>query len=187
MKKKIFLSGFLIIAIIGLIYMVVINTVFNKNEEIINEYIPEVEISDSELRKTLVTLYFLDNEGKVKSESRLIDSKELLRNPYLTLVNMLIEGPKDSNLKISIPRDTKVIDAKLNKKCVTINLSREFIDNAGGDVFLKSNMIYTIVNTLTELNEVQTVKFLIDGEEVKGFEEDSINLTSEFARTEFKQ
>lgn len=186
MKKKIFIGVFLIIAIVGLIYMIVINTVFNKNEEIVNEYIPEVEISDSELRKTIVTLYFLDNEEKVKSESRLIDSKELLRNPYLTLISMLIEGPKDENLKASIPKNTKVIDAKLNKKCVTINLSKEFVDEADGDVFQKSNMIYTIVNTLTELNEVQSVKFLIDGEEVKGFEEDSINLTNEFARTEFE-
>ena len=67
MKKKILIGVFLIIAIIGLVYMIVVNTVFNKNEEIINEYVPEVEISDSELRKTIVTLYFLDNEGKVKS------------------------------------------------------------------------------------------------------------------------
>ena len=49
-----------------------------------------------------------------------------------------------------------------------------------GDVFQKCNMIYTIVNTLTELNEVQSVKFLIDGEEIPGFEEDSIKLTNEF-------
>ena len=55
-----------------------------------------------------------------------------------------------------------------------------------GDVQKKCNMIYTIVNTLTELNEVQTVKFLIDGEEKEGFEEDSIKLTNEFARTDFK-
>ena len=55
-----------------------------------------------------------------------------------------------------------------------------------GDVQKKCNMIYTIVNTLTELNEVQTVKFLIDGEEKEGFEEDSIKLTNEFARTNFK-
>ena len=47
-------------------------------------------------------------------------------------------------------------------------------------------MIYTIVDTLTELNEVQTVKFLIDGEEVSGFEEDSIQLTNEFARTDLE-
>ena len=182
MKKKIFLGIFLTLAIIGLIYMIVINTVFNKNEEIINEYIPEVEISDSELRKTLVTLYFVDNENNIKSETRLIDSKELLRNPYLVLVNMLIDGPKDKNLKSVISKDTKVIDANINKNCVTINLSKEFVDNADSDVNQKSKMINTIVNTLTELNEVQTVKFLIDGEETEGFQEDSIKLTSEFAR-----
>ena len=184
MKKKVFIGIFLTLAIIGLVYMIIINTVFNKNQEIINEYIPEVEISDSELRKTLVTLYFLDNDGNLKSETRLIDSKELLRNPYLVLLNMLIEGPKDKNLKKVISKDTKVIDATLNKNCVIINLSKEFVDNAEGDAVQKSNMINTIVNTLTELNEVQTVRFLIDGEEVKGFEEDSINLTNEFARIE---
>ena len=48
-------------------------------------------------------------------------------------------------------------------------------------------MINTIVNTLTELNEVRTVKFLIDGEENEGFEEESIKLTNEFARLEYNQ
>ena len=182
MKKKIFMGIFLTLAVIGLIYMIVINTVFNKNEEIINEYIPEVEISDSELRKTLITLYFLDKENNLKSETRLIDSKELLRNPYLVLVNMLIEGPKDETLKGVIPKNTKVIDATINRNLVTINLSKEFIENAEGDVNQKSKMINTIVNTLTELNEVQTVKFLIDGEEVDGFQEESINLKNEFTR-----
>lgn len=55
-----------------------------------------------------------------------------------------------------------------------------------GDVMEKCKMIYTIVNTLTELNEVQSVKFLIEGKEEKGFEESSIYLTNEFARTDFK-
>ena len=75
-------------------------------------------------------MYFLDNEGNLKSEARLIDSKELLRNPYVTLIGMLIDGPQDSSLKIAIPKDTKVIDAKLNKNCVTVNLSKEFVENA---------------------------------------------------------
>ena len=130
MKKKIIVGILLIVFIIGLVYMIIINTVFNKNEEMINEYIPEVEISDSELRKTLVTLYFLDDSGNIKSEARLIDSKELLRNPYIALVGMLLEGPKSAELKESIPEGTKIIDARLNKKCVTINLSKEFVQNA---------------------------------------------------------
>lgn len=186
MKKKIFIGVFLCIAVIGLGYMIVVNTVFNKNEEIINEYIPEVEISDGELRKTLVKLYFIDNSGSLKSEARLIDSKELLRNPYIALVGMLLEGPKDSGLMQAIPIGTKIIDAKLNRKCVTINLSKEFVDGAPEDAHQKLNMIYTIVNTLTELNEVTSVKFLIDGEEVAGFDEEGLKLTNEFARTDFE-
>ena len=185
MKKRAFIGIFLVIAFIGLIYMIVVSNVFHKNKEMIKEYVPEVEISDSELRKTFITLYFADEEGELQSENRLIDSKELLRNPYITLVGMLLEGPKDSKLKTIIPEGTKIIDAKLNKKCVTINLSKEFVEKAEGDTVEKCKMIYTIVNTLTELNEVQSVKFLIEGEKIDGFEGDAIKLTNEFVRTDF--
>lgn len=130
MKKKVLLVLFIIICVLGLIYMICSNLVKNKNEEMINQYIPEVEISDTELRKTMVTLYFIDKDGNLFGENRIIDSKELLRNPYLTLVGMLIEGPKDENLKCIIPKDTKIINANINKKCVTVNLSKEFVENA---------------------------------------------------------
>ena len=146
--------------------MIVINTVLDKNEEILDEYVPEVEISDKELRKTVVTLYFEnEDENKVASETRIIDSKELLREPYETLIGMLLKGPKSSSLKTIIPESTKVLGASLNGSCVTINLSKEFVENSPEDVNRKCDMIYTIVNTLTELKEVESVKFLIDGEE----------------------
>jgi len=186
MKKKALLGIFVLILILVLIYMILANTVFRKNDEIINDYIPEVEISDGELRKTLVKLYFTDEKNEIKSEARLIDSKELLRNPYIALVGMLLEGPKDSKLKSVIPEGTKIIDAKLNRKCVTINLSKEFVEGAPDDVKQKRNMICTIVNTITELNEVQSVKFLIEGEKMEGFEESAIKLTNEFVRTDFE-
>ena len=186
MRKKIFIGIFLLIAIIGLLYMIIANIISNKNEQIINEYIPEVEISDGELRKTLVKLYFVDNNEEMKSESRLIDSKELLRNPYIALVGMLIEGPKSSELKNAIPEGTKIIDAKLIRKCVTINFSKEFVDNMEKNNTKIRNSICTIVNTLTELNEVQSVKFLINGEEIEGFDENSLKLTNTFLRTDFE-
>lgn len=185
MKKKIIIILFLIIIIMGLFYMIIKYNILKKNSEIINEYIPEVEISDGELRKTFIKLYFLDEQGEIKCEERLVDSKELLRNPYIALVGMLLEGPKDAKLKSAIPEGTKIIDAKLNKKCVTINLSKEFVNGMEGNSIQKCKIIYTIVNTLTELNEVQSVKFLIEGEMVDGFKEDAIKLTNEFARTEF--
>jgi spore germination protein GerM len=56
------------------------------------------------------------------------------------------------------------------------------VDNAPEDVNRKCDMIYMIVNTLTELKEVESVKFLIDGESVDGFEEKSISLKNEYVR-----
>ena len=36
---------------------------------------------------------------------------------------------------------------------------------------LKNNLIYSIVNTVTELNEVNKVKFLVNGQASSDFEE----------------
>jgi spore germination protein GerM len=95
---------------------------------------------------------------------------------------MLLKGPKDSKLKSIIPEGTQVLGTKLNKNCVTINLSKEFIENAPEDVNEKSNMIYMIINTLTELKEVESIRFLIEGEEVEGFKEEAVKLNNEFVR-----
>ena len=186
MKKRVFIGVFLIISLIGLIYMIVINSIFKKNNEIVNQYIPEIEISDSELRKTIVNLYFVDSNGKLNREERIIDSKELLRNPYISLIRMLLEGPDSSDLKSVIPNGTKIIDARLNKKCVIVNLSKEFIEESDIDINQRKNRIYMIVNTLTELNEVQSVKFLIEGEEIEGFNDGGLKLTNEFARIDIQ-
>lgn len=183
MHKKIIFIIFLVVCLGMLGYMIFINNILDKNEEIISEYVPEVEISDNELRKTIVTLYFKEKDQKnIKSEARLVDSKELLREPYKVLIGMLVEGPKDSKLETAIPENTKVLKTELKGSTVIIDLSEEFINQAPEEEIEKSNMIYSIVNTLTELKEVDSVKFLINGEEVNGFDEDGINLTSEFVR-----
>ena len=56
-----------------------------------------------------------------------MDSKELLLDPYKTLVELLIKGPKDSTLSAVIPENTKVLNANLSGKCVTLDLSKEFM------------------------------------------------------------
>jgi len=148
MRKKIFLGIFLIV-IIGLIgYLVIINVFFN--EEIVsqvNEYTPEVEISDEELRTTIITLYFVSSEnGSIASEARLIDSKELLLDPYKTLVNLLIEGPKDSSLTAVIPKEVKILNTSLSDGTVTIDFSEEFIKNAPEDGIQKN--VEIILNSI---------------------------------------
>lgn len=79
------------------------------NKDTFSEYTPEQEISDEQFRNTVVKLYFKEiNSNNLRVEPRNVDAKELIENPYLTLVNLLIQGPIDDILEKTIPDETIV-------------------------------------------------------------------------------
>lgn len=177
MRKKI---------IIGIIVLmiIVIGVFIYTNVNIETEYTPEPEIEDIEYRNTAISLYFQNKETKeLQIETRLIDSKDLFKNPYGTLISLLLEGPDTEGLEKSIPSQTKLISTVLEGECLVVNLSKEFVSCAKENVDEKMNSIYSIVNTVTELKEVSSVKILIEGEANKGFETDGIKFDNAFVRT----
>ncbi|MCX4302919.1 MAG: GerMN domain-containing protein [Clostridia bacterium] len=176
MRKKIIIG-----VIILLLIIVGVFVYFNVGIE--TEYIPESEIDESEYRNTIISLYFQNKESKeLQIETRLIDSKELLDNPYNKLINLLLEGTTLETLESAIPKETKLIGTVLENDCLVVNLSKEFIEKQEGDAVAKVNSIYSIVNTVTELKEITSVRILIEGEANKGFESDGIKFDNVFVR-----
>ena len=143
----------------------------NKQEQAIEQdYTPEEEISDEQARQTIVSLYFPDKETKkLTPEARLIDIKELINLPYEKLIKLLIEGPKNEKLEKVIPEETKVLRTFMEGNCLVIDFSKDFLNFEMEQYNSKENLINSIVNTLTELTEVNKVKFLIDGNENEQF------------------
>ena len=166
MKNKKIVVLFLVLFIIILIggYFG-IQYVKNKNEETtMQEIIPQQEISDEQFRQTIVSLYFIDKESQqVAPEARLVDIREIINDPYDKLINFLIEGPKNEKLQKVIPDNTKLLKTYLENDCVVIDFSSDFLNYDKNNEQAKFDIIKTIVNTLTELTEVNGVKFLIDG------------------------
>ena len=117
-------------------------------------------------------------------EGRIIDSKELLGNPYKKLVELLIEQPKNDKLESAIPNETKVNKAELKNDIVYLDLSKEFIEKHINGEKEETVTIYSIVNTLTELTEVNSIKILINGEENAKFKDGEINFSQNFIRNE---
>ena len=115
-------------------------------------------------------------------EPRLIDVKLLIDKPYETLINLLIEGPKNPSLNSVIPNDTKLNKVELKNDILYVDFSKEFIENHEGGLEKEKNIIYSIVNTLTELTEVNGVKILIDNEENKCFKDEQIKFNETFIR-----
>ena len=165
-----------IIAIITLILIILLaifiwnNISIENNVDEYQDYIPEEEISEEQMRQTKVILYFLNSEtGEIESEIKIVDVNLLINEPYKQIMNWLINGPQSSNLKKLIPEGTAIHDIKVEKSCAIINLSNEFLNYGTEENKLK--IINSIVNTLTNFKEINSVKFLINGEENEKFSE----------------
>lgn len=175
--NKLIFIFILIAVIIAIIGYFSINYLKDKQvNSKVEEYIPQEEISNTQNRKTMVNLYFYNNQkGELEKESRIIDATDLIENPYTKLLELLIEGPKSEKLKKLMPEDLKVLKAELNGSCVTLDMSIEFLNHIE-DEDLKDKMINSIVNTLTELTEVESVQFLINGEPNEEFNEEYVRI-----------
>jgi len=172
-KKRIITFVLLLAIILGVYFLVGHFFGGTENEEQkLEEYTPQEEISEEQYRETIVNLYFLNKETKqLMAEAIAIDARELSVNPYKKLIELLLQGPKNESLEKIIPEGTSIFDAGIESGCVVINLSKEIL-NFGEDETLKKNIINSIYRTLTELTEVNSIRFLVEGEENTNFAEE---------------
>ena len=171
-----------IIAIIAGVITYFINK--NKKPEYV-EYEPQEEISDEQERKTMISLYFVNKTTRnVEPEARILDVKTLIKDPYTVIINMLIDGPKNENHDNVIPEGTMLIVTSLEGDTLKVNFSSEFVENHIGGKEEEQKTIECLVNSLTELTEVNSIKILINGEENAKFKDGEINFSQNFIRNE---
>lgn len=166
MKKnnKIVIAVITIIIIMLAAFFIFRNVSIENNVEEYQDYTPQEEISEEQLRQTKIVLYFANTEtGELETEIKVIDANTLLQNPSKEIMQLLLKGPQSSSLKKLIPEGTILHDVTIEKGCAIINVSNEFLNFEGEENKLK--IINSIVNTLTNLKEVESIKFLINGEQ----------------------
>ena len=169
-KRKKIIVIITLILIILLTLFIYNNVSIEKGNEEYQDYTPQEEISEEQMRQTKVILYFANSEtGELESETKIVDANLLINEPYKEIMNWLIKGPQSSNLKKLIPKGTSMHDIKVEKSCAIINFSNEFLNYETEENKLK--IINSIVNTLTNLKEIESVKFLINGEENENLSE----------------
>lgn len=117
----------------------------------------------SDIDQTTVSLYFSDsNAEKVVKETRTIDvyNKEFA---YYTLLE-LIKGPFSENLYKTIPEDTRILNLILTDGILTIDFSKEFIENHWGGAAGESMTLNSLAATMTQFETVDGIKILVEGE-----------------------
>lgn len=117
------------------------------------------------------TLYFADENDKLKKVSRSISSERAL-SAY-TLITQLISGPSsvDTDVSGTMPAGVTakdILGIKINDGTAYVNLTSNFYRlcqmlNCDEERIL----IYSIVNTLCTLPGISSVQFLIEGEHIE--------------------
>jgi spore germination protein GerM len=115
-----------------------------------------------------VTLYFAvytDTDAYLLKETREIPvSKEL----YKSVLEELIKGPQSEELFPTIPSNVKVNSVEISDSTATVDFSKEIITNFEEIPHSSTTevlAIFSIVNTLTEFEEIKKVKITIEGKE----------------------
>ena len=127
----------------------------------------ETEEYSSEMLE--VTLYFADsNAKKLKPEKRTIKITD--QQPVEQyLINELINGTESKELKSILSKKTVLVSADVDENICYLNFKANFLDDNSGTAEHEKLVIYSIVNSLTELNTISKVQFYMDGKRVDKF------------------
>jgi len=112
-----------------------------------------------------IKIYFSDDSANyLAAEKRDIDEDMDL---YLQIFEELKAGPENDNLQNTIPEGSKLIDYQLENKFLTLNFNLALKNNHWGGSTGEQLTVFSIVNSYTSLDEVDSVKILLEGEEVE--------------------
>lgn len=112
--------------------------------------------------ETTLTLYFANKDGtKLVKETRTVHYSTNISMEKL-IMEQLIEGPKKSGTMSTVPSGTKLISVSVVDGVCYLNLSDSFKNNQNAEVN-EEIVLYSIVNSLTELQGVSQVQISING------------------------
>ncbi len=130
-----------------------------------------------------VTLYFSDASGTtLLKEIRTVHVTD--RQPLEQyIINELIKGPYDETALAGIlSADTVVASVETTDGICFVNFRANFLDKNSSSAGGERLVIYSIVNSLTELADIQYVQFLFDGKKTDKF--GSMDVSGLFTRDE---
>lgn len=121
---------------------------------------PDAAINTS--HHTDLTLYYASKDGSTlvpEVQSVYYSSNESLEK---LIVKKLIQGPKDSDLMQTIPSSTNIITVSMMDGVCYVNLDSNFLNQ--NQEISEEAVLYSIVDSLTELEVVKKVQLSINGD-----------------------
>ncbi len=146
-----------------------------------NTFLDNMSSGENATKIVNLNLYFANKSGdKLKNESCVIEYNANVAVEKV-VVERLIAGPTEKGYYPTIPKDTKVVSVTTKDGVCYVNLDTGF--TAQGYDVLGTVTIYSIVNSLTELQGITGVQILVNGETSINYK-DNISLETTFQKNQ---
>lgn len=146
-----------------------------------NTFLDNMSSGENATKIVNLNLYYANKSGdKLKNESCVIEYNANVAVEKV-VVEQLITGPTEKGYYPTIPKDTKVVSVTTKDGVCYVNLDTGF--TAQGYDVLGTVTIYSIVNSLTELQGITGVQILVNGETSINYK-DNISLETTFQKNQ---
>lgn len=111
-------------------------------------------------------LYFADQQAMylITEERTIHPETDQTADIAAALLEELIKGPTDEDLVKTIPEETRVLGVEVSEGLATANFSKELSSKHWGGSAGETMTVLSIANTLTELDGIDRVQILVEGE-----------------------
>ncbi|GAB6138854.1 GerMN domain-containing protein [Halanaerobaculum tunisiense] len=110
-----------------------------------------------------VKLYFSNQQAQYL----VVEDREVKLNKlYQNVIQELIKGPQNDNLVETISEGVKLLDLEVEEGIAKVDFSQELVTNHPGGTAGELMTVYSVVNTLTQLEDINQVQILVAGQEV---------------------
>lgn len=110
-------------------------------------------------------IYFSTNDASyLRAESRTLPEDVDI---YLQLFKELKAGPESKELTQTIPEGVELLEYEIEAKKIILNFNLALKNNHWGGSTGERLTVYSIVNTYTDLDEIESVLVLLEGENVE--------------------
>ncbi len=126
-----------------------------------------------------LTLYYASEEGDglVKVVNKVYSSSNVSMERMI--VEQLLKQPKTEGIQSAIPQGTQLINVSVLDGVCVVNFDNNFMTH--NYEITEEVVIYSIVNSLTELNTIKTVQIAVEGETNKVYRE-KYSLSEQYQR-----
>lgn len=127
-------------------------------------------------------IYFpKNNENKLGFEDRIIENRN--KSYEEMVLDEILEGPKSIEFREILPNGLEVLSVDVIGQIAYLNFNDDFIKNAYSEEE-EILLVYSIVNTMAELDKITRVQFLVNGDRAE-FVNNYIQLTEPLDSSDF--